>query len=51
MTKTIKFHQNYLRFASDSKLCRELGEWIRSANSGGRSTKDVQMATGLANAV
>ena len=33
-----KISSKNLRFASDSKLCRELGEWRRSADTGGRST-------------
>ena len=40
-----------MKESSKVLLIQTLGEWRRSADTGWGSTKDVQMVTGLANAV
>ena len=40
-----------MKESSKVELIQILGEWRRSADTGGRSMKDVQMVTELANAV
>ena len=54
MTDLLKFFKEVYETIDEGKLkerIQVLGEWRRSADTGRRSTTDVQMVTGLAYAV